>query len=227
MKKTGQSLSNIRGEFDKEALVQLMDYLSWFVRDEAHFPYLEKYIRKKKPDIEKISSEIRLICVVSDVEDRVKNACYVINNPTQIVTYTTVKDEKGDILIIPRIELDNTERYVISEEVSEDEILREYPNLTPLYQEIKNYILSLGKDVESYMVGRSPRFRRRRVFANVWFTRKWISLELFVGQGTIKSERFKYWRSGESDWGYVHITPKEGLNEEVKDWIKKAYENAE
>ena len=26
--------------------------------------------------------------------------------------------------------------------------------------------------------------------------------------------------------GYVHIMPKEGLNEEIKAWIKKAHENA-
>ncbi|MBC7113351.1 MAG: DUF91 domain-containing protein [Candidatus Methanomethyliales bacterium] len=69
------------GGFDKDALVQLMDYLSWFVRDETHLSYLEKHIKKKKPEVEKISPEIRLICVVNDVEDRVKNACYVINNP--------------------------------------------------------------------------------------------------------------------------------------------------
>ncbi len=215
------------GEFDKDALVQLMDYLSWFIKDEAHLSYLENHIKKKKPDVEKISPEIRLVCVVNDVEDRVKNACYVISNPTQIWTYTTIKNESGDILIIPRIELDNTEReFVISEEVSEDEILKEYNTLSPLYQEVKNYILSLG-DVDFYMTGRNPRFRRRtgRVFANVWFTRKWISLELFVGKGAIENERFTYWKSGESDWGYVHLTPKEGLDEEIKTWIRKAWEN--
>lgn len=215
------------GEFDKDALVQLMDYLSWFVKDEAHIAYLEKYIKKKKKDIEKISPEIRLICVVSDIEDRVKNACYVISNPTQIWTYTIIKHESGEILLIPRIELDNTEReFVISEEVSEDEILKEYTTFAPLYQELKNYMLSLG-DVDAYMAGRNPRFRRKtgRVFATVWFTRKWISLELFVGKGAVESDRFTYWKSGESDWGYVHITPKEGLDEEIKAWIKKAWEN--
>jgi hypothetical protein len=215
------------GEFDKDALVQLMDYLSWFVRDEAHLSYLEKHIKKKKPDFDKISPEIRLVCVVNDVEDRVKNACYVISNPTQIWTYNTIKNESGDILMMPRIELDNTEReFAISEEVTEDEILKEYAALSPLYQELKNYILSLG-DVDSYMTGRNPRFRRRtgRVFANVWFTRKWISLELYVGQGAVESDRFTYWKSGESEWGYVHLTPKEGMNEEIKTWIKKAWEN--
>jgi hypothetical protein len=215
------------GEFDKDALVQLMDYLSWFVRDEAHLAYLEKYIKKKKPDVDKISPEIRLVCVVNDVEDRVKNACYVISNPTQIWTYTAIKNESGDTIIIPRIELDNTEReFVISEEVSEDEILKEYAALSSLYQELKNYILSLG-DVDSYMTGRNPRFRRKtgRVFANVWFTRKWISLEIFAGKGAIENERFTYWKSGESDWGYVHLTPKEGIDEEIKAWIKKAWEN--
>jgi len=199
-----------RGEFDKDALIQLMDYLSWFVQDETHTAHLEKHIRKKKTDLEKLNPEIRLICVVNDVEDRVKNACFVISNPVQIVTYTAVKDERGEVILVPRIELDNTERVKVTEGRSEEEILKENASLAPLYQEIKKYILSLG-DVDLYMTsGEAARFRAKRVFADMWFGRKWITLNLFVGQGKVDIPRFNYWRSGESDWSYLHITAKDG-----------------
>jgi hypothetical protein len=215
------------GEFDKDALIQLMDYLAWFTEDEAHISYLKEFIGKRKPDMGTINPEIRLICIVSEVEDRVKNACYVIQNPIQIWTYQAIEDEHGDILIIPKLELDNTERgFIIPEELTEDEILEEYDQHSLLYQELKNYIMSLG-NVDFYIVGRSPRFRRKmgRLFANIWFARKWVSLELCVGKGTVKSDRFTYWKSGESDWGYVHLASKEELDDEVKTWIKKAWEN--
>lgn len=214
------------GEFDKEALIQLMDYLSWFIKDETHLAYLENHIKKKKPDVKKISRDIRLICIVGDVEDRVKNACYAISNPIKIWTYTTIKHESGDVLLIPRFELDNTEiEFAVTEEASENEILEEYSAFSSLYQELKKYILSFG-DVESYMTGTNPRFRRKtgRVFAIVGFTRNWINLTLFVGKGAIESERFTYWRKGDSDWGYVRLTPQKGLDEEIKTWIKKAWE---
>ena len=134
-----------RGEFDKEALVQLMDYLSWFVRDETHIAHLEKHIKKKRSELEKLNPEIRMICVVSEVEDRVKNACYVISNPMQIVTYTMIKDEKGDTLVVPRIELDNTERVSVTEEFTENEMVKEYPNLADIYHTGSDMLLIIDQ----------------------------------------------------------------------------------
>ena len=212
-----------QGEFDRDALIQLMDYLSWFVQDETHIAHLERHIRKKKNDLETLNPEIRLICVVNDVEDRVKNACYVISNPVEIVTYTAVKDERGEVIIVPRISLDNTERVKIIEGRSEEEILKESATLAPIYNELKKHIQSLG-DVDFYMTsGETARFRGKRVFAEMWFGRKWVSLSVMVGKGKVDSPRFKYWRSGDSDWGYLHITGKEGLDDELKTWIKLAY----
>src|SRR5258706_4572142 len=60
-----------RGEFDKDALIQLMDYLSWFARDENRMAILEKVIKQHNKDIEDFDPSIRLICVVTDIEDRV------------------------------------------------------------------------------------------------------------------------------------------------------------
>lgn len=35
------------GEFGKEALIQLMDYLSWFIRDRSHYDTLKRLIKQK------------------------------------------------------------------------------------------------------------------------------------------------------------------------------------
>src|ERR1017187_10962874 len=63
------------GTFDHNALIQLMDYVSWFIRDTAHFAVLREFITAKFED-KKIKDEIRLILVESAVSERVTNACY-------------------------------------------------------------------------------------------------------------------------------------------------------
>src|SRR5512139_2596464 len=42
------------GGFGKEALIQLMDYLSWFVRDQSHYDSLKRIIRSKRNDFDEI-----------------------------------------------------------------------------------------------------------------------------------------------------------------------------
>src|SRR5215207_5823954 len=73
-----------RGEFGKDALIQLMDYLSWFARDENRMALLEKIIRQRKPDIEDFDPSIRLICVVTGIDDRIRNAIYAIANHVKV-----------------------------------------------------------------------------------------------------------------------------------------------
>jgi len=209
------------GPFDQGALIQLMDYLSWFVRDENHILVLEKYIRSRKPEIENISREIRLICVVSSAEERVKNACYVVGAPLQIVSY--VATQLGDeVIVVPKIELDNTEvEVVIEPHRSEDELLRDHQHLEPIYRKIRAAITEFpGVDV--YTRARSIRFKASRVFAKLKFRKQYIFTELCTGPG-ISDDRFKYWRGGESPWGYLHIGREAHIDRSVKEWIERAY----
>lgn len=213
--------------FDKDALVQLMDYLSWFVKDETHILSLEKLIKQKNPTIKSINPEIRVILVSGEVDERVKNACFVIQNPIKIVTYTLIKDEEGSIILIPRMELDNTQRIAPPRPIiSEEEILKKNKRFEGIYREIKNFITNLSEVEPPYTAsGEVIRFRRARGkgFANIWFARKWLSLELLVGEG-VESDRFKYWK--DSPWGYVHISKDDEIDDEVKEWIKRAHEKA-
>lgn len=213
--------------FDKDALVQLMDYLSWFVKDETHILSLEKLIKQKNPNIKSINPEIKVILVSGEVDERVKNACFVIQNPVKIVTYTLLKDEKGSIILTPRMELDNTQRITPTPPIiSEEEILNKNKRFVEIYRKIKNFITNLAEVESPYTIsGEVVRFRRSRgkVFANIWFARRWLSLEIFVGEG-VESDRFKYWK--DSPWGYVRIGKDDEIDDEVKEWIKKAHENA-
>jgi len=114
-----------RGEFSKDALIQLMDYLSWFARDENRMAVLEKRIRQHKPDIEDFEPVIRLICVVTDIDDRIKNAIYVISSHVKVFSYMVARDTSGNVVLVPELEVDNSEvEPQMPQLVSEGELLK-------------------------------------------------------------------------------------------------------
>ena len=109
------------GKFDRNALVQLMDYLAWFTKNPTHFLFLADYVKRKSPKVAPLEREVRLILVVSDADERVRNACYVIKNPVTIFTYTTARLENGDTVVLPREILDNADVEVAPEEEAKEE----------------------------------------------------------------------------------------------------------
>ncbi len=210
-----------RGEFSKDALIQLMDYLSWFARDENRMAVLEKIIRQRKPDIEDFEPSIRLICVVTDIDDRIKNAIYVISNHVKVFSYMVARDTSNNTVLVPKLEVDNSEvEPQMRQLVSEGELLKKYPHLQEVFGELKAYLEADG--VYSYATARSFRFKKNRVFAKAQFRRKHILLELRVGENNIADPDFKYWRQGASDWGWTHIYPSTGVPEKVIGWIEIA-----
>lgn len=210
-----------RGEFNKDALVQLMDYLSWFARDQNRMSILEKTVRKHKPGIEDFEPSIRLICVVTDIDDRVRNAIYAIANHVKVISYLVARDTASNVVLVPRLEVDNAEvERQVGTIATEAELLNKYPHLQKLFNELR---LCLEKDgADSYTTRNSFRFRRNRLFAKVGLRRKYIQLELRVGKGAVVDTDFKYWRQGDHDWGYVHIYPSTGVSEKVLSWIDAA-----
>jgi hypothetical protein len=98
-----------RGEFGKDALIQLMDYLSWFSRDENRTAVLERLIKKRKPDVEDFEPFIRLILVVTDIDDRVRNAIYALANHVKVFSYIVARDTAGNVILVPKLEADNSE----------------------------------------------------------------------------------------------------------------------
>jgi hypothetical protein len=210
-----------RGEFGKDALIQLMDYLSWFARDENRMAILEKVVRQRKPDIEDFEPTIRLICVVTDIDDRIRNAIYAIANHVKVISYMVARDTSNNIILVPKLEVDNGDiEPQIRESTSETELLKKHPHLQEIISNLKSLLEQDG--AYSYTTARSFRFKKNRVFAKIHFRKENVLLELRVGEGKVSDPDFKYWRQGESSWGYTHIYPSKGVPDKVVKWIELA-----
>lgn len=210
-----------RGEFGKDALIQLMEYLSWFAKDENRMAILEKIIRQQKPDVDEVEPSIRLICVVPDIDDQIRNAIYAIRNDIKVYSYTVAHDTAGKLVLVPKLEVDNSEiEPLIPEVKTEAEILKKYPNLQEPFALLR---AELAKDgAQGYTTARSVKFKKDTVFAKLHFRKKWIQIELKVGQRKVADKEFKYWREGESEWGWAKIYPGKTIPEKVVKWIEIA-----
>jgi len=210
-----------RGEFNKDALIQLMDYLSWFARDENRMAILEKIIRQRKPDIEDFDPSIRLICVVSDIDDRIRNAIYAIANHVKVFSYMVARDTANNVILVPKLEVDNAEvEPQMRETISEGELLKKHVHLQEVFNNLRTLLEKDG--TFCYATGRSFRFKKDRVFGKVHFRKKYLLLELRVGKGKIADPDFKYWRQGESSWGYAYVYPSTAIPTKIVNWIEIA-----
>jgi hypothetical protein len=209
------------GDFDKDALIQLMDYLSWFARDENRMAVLESMIRQKRPAMKDFEPSIRVICVVADISDRIRNAIYAIANEVKIFSYMLATDTNGKLVLVPKLEVDNSDVEArIPQATSEEELLRKHPHLKDLFAKIRSRLDRDG--TTSYTTSRSFRFKKERVFAKLHFRKKYIQLELRVGRAVVNDPLFTYWRQGESSWGYVHLYPGTEIPDKTYAWIDLA-----
>lgn len=210
-----------QGQFGKDALIQLMEYLSWFAKDENRIEILSKIIRQHFPETKDFEPAIRLICVVTDIDDQVRNAIYAISNHVKVFSYLVARDTAQKVVLVPKLEVDNYEvEAQIPGTASETDILNKHQNLQELFKNLRTYLENGG--AKGYTGAHSFRFRKERVFAKVSFRKRYIALELKVGQGNVKDADFKYWRQGESPWGYVYVYPADGISEKVINWIELA-----
>jgi len=209
------------GGFDTEAVIQLMDYLSWFARDENRIAMLEKVIKQHKPDIKDFDPSILLICVVANLRDRIRNAMYALNAEVKVFSYVVAKDTAKNIIVVPRLEVDNSEvEQLMRSAIPESELIKRHPHLQEIFSRLKAQLETDG--VACYTTSRSFRFKKERIFAKAGFRKKYIQLELRVGRHVIEDSDFKYWRQGESSWGYTHVYPGKELSPKLTDWIIKA-----
>ena len=213
------------GAFDRDALIQLMDYLSWFTRDENRMAVLEKLIRQKRPSTKDFDPSILVICVVADISDRIRNAIYAIANDVKVISYLLAKDTGGNVVLVPKLEVDNSDVELrIPQSASEEELLRKHAHLRELFLTLRTYLEKDG--ATSYTTSQSFRFKKDRVFAKVRFRKKYIQVELRAGRAAVSDPQFKYWRQGESSWGYVHLYPGAPIPEKVVTWIELARNHA-
>ena len=112
-----------------------------------YFTMLCDFILKRKPDLGPLKNEIRLICVVNRVQERVKNACFSIDAPVSIFSYSIFKENDGALNVILRKEIDTElEKIAIPKQnLGKNEMLAEYPALAPIYLEMEKYTKNTGQ----------------------------------------------------------------------------------
>ena len=215
------------GDFDKDALVQLMEYYSWFVTDQNHLTYLKDVISQVHPELSEIPEDIRLIAVVADVKDRVKNACWALSPDIKLVTYSIFESGNASFGIVPKVIVDTSEgiETQISPPKTEEWHLQKCEQMRPVYQELKNRILSFGSDVT---FNAAPKYyvaaMRGRIFCTFRFKKKWINLDIDIDpelQGTVRLAPAH--RDG---WGRVQISSIKDIDDQLMNWLRTGYDGA-
>ena len=181
-----------KGEFDEGALIQILDYLGWFLKDASRLQNLVNHIRKKVPS-SKVSgqNEIRLLLVVSEIGERVKNACYAVRNPIKVYTYNLIKlGNNTDVSLIPKLELDNEKiesGLGQREGPSESDILEKHSNLTDIYNKLKAFVNTFD-GVTSHTTGSGDvAFKIKKNFLYATFQKKQLRLTIKVGSDFVKA----------------------------------------
>lgn len=215
------------GDFDEDALIQLMDYYSWFVSDENHQLYLKGLIQKVKPDFDSIN-DLRLIAIVSQVSDRVKNACWALEPSIKLITYSLFKDTNNALNIIPQVILDTSVggEKIVRTPKTEEEHLKRRENLKKLYYTLKRKIMEINQNIR---FNPSPQdyigVVGTKTFLTMHFKPKWIRLDMLMKPKDVNDNpRIKDFPK--SDWSYVHIESETDIDDELLSWIRLCYNKA-
>lgn len=210
-------------DFDQDALIQLMDYYSWFSTDENHLHYLFSIFENK--GFKDVSREIRLIALVSDVSDRVKNACWALIPSIQLITFSFSKSSVEDeIIVVPKITLDTSVGTVsfINPPKSEDDHFKTNPHMRPLYEKFKKAVLTIDSSIK---INPSPQdyigFTGKKNFCGLHVKKNWLRLDILLTAEEANNPSFVY-KENWGDWGYFHLENESQL-EQALELMKKAY----
>jgi len=214
------------GDFDESALIQLMDYYSWFVIDENHMNHLKEIIQKKKPEFSSIN-EIRLMVVVSHVSNRVKNACWALLPFIKLITYSIFEDSNNEPHVIPKEVLDTSKggEKLVKPPKTEEEHFKKAPKMKPLYNLLKEKILEIGDDIkfnptpQSYIA-----VRRSKNFVALYVYPDYICVDLRMKPKDVNfTNRIMDYPNSQT-WCCTEIDDKKEIDDELIRLIRVAYE---
>ena len=217
----------IGNDFDKDALIQLMKYYGWFSNNENNIYYLKDLIKKNLPEMNDIGNNLSLVAIVGDIDDEIKNACWALESPIMLVTYSLIEDSNGDIIVTPKIILDTNvggEKF-LKEPKSEEDHLIGHENLKLVYEEFKRKVLEIDQKIK---INPAPQdyigFIAKKTFLGVHFKKNWIRVDLPLSNEEAGSDKY-VWKE-DWEWGYIHINSVKEINEELTRLIKKAYDKS-
>lgn len=211
------------GDFDKDALLQLMGYYSWFSKDENHIRLLFSVCEDK--GYREVTQDIRLMALVSSISDDVKNACWALNPSIKLVSYALTKSPMvEEILVAPTIVLDTsvgTNSFVYQPK-TEDDHFKTNPHMQPLYEKLKKEVLLIDKMVK---VNPSPQdyigFVSKKNFCGVHVKKNWLRLDLQLTSEEASIPNYAYDEKW-GGWGYYHLQNEATIGEALE-LLKKAF----
>lgn len=226
------------GTFDRDALFQLMNYYSWFASDENHLRHLRELVEKKLPSAhppldEWSIEDIRLIAVVSDLSDEIKNACYAVRPSVEVVQYR-----------LGKVAMDGSLRVVITsvfapEEETQGEVkplksLESHFKTDSMHQLFDELLAKVKGETDSAVEIRSRQnyisiaAPKGRGFLGVRVRKTKLQLD---ARGTFSDGQFKPWMRGTS-WGpagsggRVPIWKSSDITPALMSWIKGSFATA-
>jgi predicted transport protein len=212
------------GDFDKDALIQLMNYYSWFSTDENHIRLLFSIFESK--GLKDVSQDIRLIALVSEVSDEVKNACWALCPSIKLVVYLFSKSSNDDeVLVLPWEILDTSvgTNSFVNQPKTEDDHFKTNPQMRPLYEKLKKAILEIDKNIR---INPSPQdyigFAGKKNFCGLHVKKNWLRLDLLLTPEEANNPNFNEKWGG---WGYYHLENESKL-EEALELMRKAFAKA-
>lgn len=211
------------GNFDRDALIQLMNYYSWFSTDENHILHLFSIFESK--GFRNVSRDIRLIALVSDVSDDVKNACWALKAPIKLVTFSLAKfPNESDIIVATTVLLDTSfggDSFVYQPKNEEDHF-KTNPHMRNLYDKLKKAVLEIDRGIK---VNPTPQdyisFAGRKSFCAVHVKKNWLRLDLLLTPEEANNPKFE-WSEKWGGWGYFHLENEAKLAEAME-LVKKAF----
>lgn len=215
----------------RDALIQSLDYYVWC---DENIEWLERYVRKIKPELlkegEHLGNDIRIIIVANEFEDRIKRSVLGIEPDTLLVEYRLFEHAPEEIGLLFDKVVDTSSgrpgRAILPK--TEDEHFAGKEDIRPVYDELKKKILAIDSNIKPTSTQYYISFAHRIGFCGVTARRRHLIIHL---KGKIESERFSPWAHNMAwgkagDGGDVIVKNADEIDEELMGWIKQAYDLA-
>jgi len=214
------------GDFDGSALIQLMDYYSWFVTDENHQLVLNRIIQNKKPKFSSIN-DVRLMAVVSHVSDRVKNACWALDPDIKLISYSIFEDSNNEPHVIPKVILDTSQggEKLVKPPKTEEDHFKKSPKIKPLYNLLKEKILQISDEIKFNPAPRSYiGVLRKRNFLVLYIYPDSIWLDMRIKPKDVNNNKRLEDNPTSRTRSHIEIYSEKDIDDELMSLIRKCYE---
>jgi hypothetical protein len=224
---------------EQDALVQALDYYRWCIEN---LDWIERYIKKFKPALlpadKKLSSEVRIILVARDFEDRIKRIALAVEPEVKLISYSFFEKGPEEVGLGYRVVIDSSEEEITAPEIytTISERFEERPDVRPtfdrLVQRIRESVdpeIDIEKSKNIKAAKYSIVFKHKINYMYLNFRRDHLRLTILGLASEPPNERIIVitapWAQKQK-WGEVKISRPEDTDDELITWIKNAYAQA-